>query len=289
MVVRIIHGRPWFAVYNNGEGGDGGGGDGSGGNGDGSGGAGGGAGGAGAGAGAGGKPDPTKEKRFTQEDLNRFLADDRRKHQQQVQKTVAELEELRKAKGLSDQERDALSARIEEMNNSLLTKEEQAKRELEKRDKEYKTALESRTKESDSWKGLYSQELTTNQILRSAEKHGAVNSEQIMELLLPKTRLTEVLGEDGKPTGRYEPKIKFRDEKDGKPVELDLTIEECVKRMKELPERFGNLFKSGTQGGLGGTGSAGSGGGGGTNSTIPPKDPDAYRAWRKKQGIGRSK
>lgn len=229
-------------------------------------------------------------KKFSQEEVNRLLQEDRKKHEKRVQEVVTQLEETKKAKGLSEQEKSELQTRIDEMKSSLLTSEERAKQELKKKDAEYKTQLEQTSKEKEAWRTLFSDEATTNQILRATAKHKALSDEQIGAFLLPKTRLVEVLDDDGKSTGKWTPKVKFPDEKDGKPIELDLTIDEAVKRMKDLPERFGNLFDGGTSGGLGGlNGKGGSGGGGGSlDSETPPKDPVQYRVWRKKR-LGRAK
>lgn len=233
-----------------------------------------------------GDPPKPPPKTFTQQEVDSFLAADRKKHETKVQDAVKQLEEMKRIKGLSDQERANLQAKIDEMNSSLLTKEEQSKREMEKKDKEYKTALESRTKESDQWRGMYAEESTRNQIIFAATEHEAVSVEQVQDLLMPKTRIVEILDSEGKPTGRYIPKVKMHDkDKEGKTIELDLTVSEAIKRMKDNPERFGNLFKSGVQGGLGG-GRGGAAGGGG-ESGEPPTDPEAYREWRKKHKIGR--
>lgn len=242
-----------------------------------------GAGDGGAGAGGTGTGGADNEKKFSQNDLNRFLADDRRKHEKRVSDTVSQLEALQKAKGLSDQERGQLQTQIDELKSSLLTKEEQAHKEkerLERTHKETTTKLES---DRDMWKLNFTREAISNAIITASSRHKAISAEQVQAILVPNTRITEVLGDDGKPTGQFVPKVKFADkDKDGKAIELDLTIEESVKRMKELPERFGNLFESDSTGGLGGLG--GSRRVGATDSTTPPTDPARYREWRKKTG-----
>ena len=91
--------------------------------------------------------------------------------------------------------------------------------------------------------------------------------------------------EDGKPTGDYEPRVAFPDkDKDNKPLTLDLTVAEAVKRMKEL-EKYGNLFEGGKKSGLGGTGSQTKG----SNvdiSEVAKKDPAKYRELRKLRETG---
>jgi hypothetical protein len=237
--------------------------------------------------GAGGAEDD--KPKFTQKQLNKILADDRRKHEDRVNQAVKQLEEAKKAKGMSEQDRSRLQEQIEEMKNSLLTKEEQAKKEREKQKKEYEKSLEGVSVEKEFWRGSYAEEVTRNQILGAAIEFDAVRAEQLEELLIPKTRLVEVMDEAGSPLTprKFTPKIKFKtkNEKDEE-IELDLTIKEAVKRMKDEPERFGNLFKSGVVGGLGGNGSAGSGG---ISGDRPPTDPSLYRQWRKQRGISSRK
>ncbi len=93
------------------------------------------------------------------------------------------------------------------------------------------------------------------------------------------TRLVEDLDAEGRSTGEFIPKVKFNDtDAEGKPITLDLTAKEAVKRMKELPERFGNLFKSNLSGGLGGSQSVG-------NKPLDGerlKNMDEYRKQREK-------
>lgn len=230
---------------------------------------------------------PKDEKKFTQADLNKFLAEDRKKHEKRVADTVSQLEALKKAKGLSDQEKENLQTQIDDLKNSLLTKEEQAKREKEKLEKTWATEKETLAKERDTWRFNFAAEAITNAITTASLKHKAISAEQVQAILKDHTRITEVLDANGKPTGRFMPKVKFADkDKDGNPIELDLTIEESVKRMKELPERFGNLFESDTPGGLGGSGNR-NGFGGASDANNPPTDPVQYREWRKRNLKGK--
>lgn len=243
-------------------------------------------------------PAPTPEppavkppQTFTQDQLNKFLADDRRKHQDQVKQTVVQLEELKKNVQLSEQAKTELESRIETLNSSLMTTEERSKAELAKKDKELKGVAESLSKERDNWKSSYASEVITNKILKASVDHKAVSSDQMLDLLMPKTRLVEVLDTDGKTVKGYIPKAKIKTVNDkGEEIELDLTIEETMKRLKEMPERYGNLFDGGVQGGLGGKGSTGgSGTTGGNLMDLAKQGGETYRANRQKFGLGKRK
>lgn len=217
----------------------------------------------------------------TQKHVNKLLAEERRKNEEKTKTAITQLETLKKEKGLTDAAKAQLETQIEDYKNSLLTKDEQAKKEREKLDKDFKSSLEKESTEKEFWRTEFAGESTKNQILQAARVHEAVRDEQLIDFIVPKTRLAEVLDSEGKPTGKFQPKVKFATKNDkGEAIELDLTVEETVKRMKDEPERFGNLFKSTLQGGLGTGGSAGSGN---LNSGKPPSDPAQYRVWRQNQ------
>src|SRR5438034_11110606 len=76
--------------------------------------------------GTGGTPPP---KTFTQDEVNSFLAEDRRKHKVQTEKLINDLEGLKTSRGLSEKEKNELQTRIEELNQQVMTKEQLAEKE----------------------------------------------------------------------------------------------------------------------------------------------------------------
>lgn len=221
---------------------------------------------------------PPVKKVFTQDEVNSILNKDKQKHQEQVKKAIGEVEALKSKAKLTQEERDELDKRLQQMNQELLTKEELAKQEKERIKRTLEGQVKQTAEERDAWKNRY----TTAQIKRSitdaAVVSGAYNPSQIVALLHGNTRLVEKLGEDGQPTGEYAPKIRFDDvDKDGKPVSLDLSPEEAVKRMKEKDEYL-NLFKGE---GVGGIGASNQPAGKKTDARILAKDPAKYREARK--------
>jgi len=271
--------KVWYAVYEGdgdgsgaGDGGDGDGGTGDGG-GDGSGGTGGGSGGDGGGSGGG------TNKNFSQEDLNRFLANEKRKWKQQQQKAIDELEALRAKANLTEEERQQYDDRIEQMKNELLTKEQLTQKEREKAEKAYKKELEKLTGERDNWKGRFTEATITRAITDAAVSNDAFVPGQIVAIVRPATQLAEELDAEGKPTGHLVPIVELKDkDKDGKPVTLKLSPKDAVKRMKEMDEYL-NLFKGEGTGGLGGMNRGGSAKQ--TDLKNLAKDPAAYRKARK--------
>jgi hypothetical protein len=279
MMFDVENRKIWYAVYEgDGDGGGDGGGAGDGGTGDGGSGTGSGDGTGGSGGGSG-PGDGGKSKQFSQDDVNRFLASEKRKWKDQQQKAIDELEALRAKANLTDEERQQYDDRIEQMKNELLTKEQLTQKEREKAEKAYKKELEKLTGERDNWKGRFTEATITRAITDAAVSNDAYVPGQIVAIVRPATQLAEELDGEGKPTGNLVPIVELRDkDKDGKPVTLKLSPKDAVKRMKEMDEYL-NLFKGEGTGGLGGMNRGGSAKQ--TDLKNLAKDPAAYRKARK--------
>ena len=118
--------------------------------------------------------------------------------------------------------------------------------------------------------------------LLDAAGSDAFNPSLIVDLLRPITDLKEEAGEDGTPTGKLVPMVNFNDidEKTGEPIKTLRTPAEAVKRMKELPEQYGGLFKSNVVSGVGAGSAEGSVGKSGPVD-INKLTPEQYRKLRK--------
>ncbi len=224
-----------------------------------------------------------KEKTFTQEDVNTYLAKEKRKTQDVQKQLATQLQEQKKNAQLSNEEKEELAKQIEDLQGKYMTVEERNRQTSEKASKKHKQELDDTIKARDSWKTRYTQSTIQSAIAQAAVTNKAVAVDQISAMLRPAAKLTEKLDEQGKPTGTFEPRVDFQDiDKDEKPIMLDLSIDEAVKRMSELPQ-YGNLFQGNKSGGLGGSG--------GTNLKtgkidlikIAREDPARYRELRKKQ------
>jgi hypothetical protein len=234
----------------------------------------------GAGAGSGGSAGNTKQ--FTQEDVNKFLAADRRKHQEKIQNAMDELEALKTKATLTDEERTALEGRIETFKRELMTKEELAKKDREKLEKQYKDDQLKLSTERDNWKNRYVESTIVRAITDAAVLTKAFVPEQIVAIVRPMTRLVEELDSEGKPTGNLIPKVTLSDvDKTGKSVTLELSTAEAVKRMREM-DRYLNLFQSEGVGGVGGITRKP---GGVVDLRELAKDPVKYREARQKGAI----
>lgn len=222
-------------------------------------------------------------KAFTQEDVNKLLAEDRRKHTDTNKKLVGEIEALRGRSTLTETEKGELESRVSELSKTLLTKEELAKDLLDKTNKRYKQEQDTIVAERDSWKTRYTEKTINNSIISEASTANAVNAKQLVAILRPNTRLVEVL-EEGKPTGDFDTVVDYQSKDDkGKPVKLVLPVGEAIKKMKEDSE-YMNLFRGEGTGGVGGINRGGGSGAKGDLASVA-RDAATYREMRKKTSL----
>ena len=219
-------------------------------------------------------PPADPPKSFTQEQLNKILAEEKRKHQTNNKAILEEIDALKTRSNLNADEREALDTRVTELNRQLLTKEELAAEDKKKLNDEHKTEIERLTGERNDWENRYTESTVMRSITDAAVVNNAYNPEQVVAILRPLTQLAEDVDAEGKPTGSLISKVLFPDvDKDGKRVTLDLTPTEAVKRMSEM-DKYMNLFKSDGTGGLGGTTQPG---GKPLDIAELAKNPEAYR------------
>ncbi len=195
-------------------------------------------------------------KTFTQEQVNELMARDRRKNQEAQKRIVGQLEEYQKIAKLTADEKEMLEKQIDELRQQTMSAEELAKQAAEKATKEHATVISKLESEKEQWRTRHDNLVIESAITRASAQHGAVDPDQILAILRTKQlKMVEVLGEDGKPSGVSVPRVKLSDvNKEGKPIELDLTVEDAIKRMKDL-DKYANLFKNNKVGGMGNSGS----------------------------------
>lgn len=223
-------------------------------------------------------PNPATPKTYTEQQfnelLNRKVAEDRRKTEERTKQLVQELNTLRESTNLTQQQKEDLQRRTEELESTYRTAEEQKKMEIGRLEEKFNTETTKLKKDRDTWETRHNDLLTSVDINRAAQKYGAFDPDQIEAILRPWTKVTET-------NGVYTPKVKFPAlDREGKPVVLDLTIAEAVKAMVEWPDKYGNLFKSTANKGLG------SGTNGSSNGNIrldlESMSPQQYKENREK-------
>ena len=198
---------------------------------------------------------------FTQDDINKFLANDRRKHTEKYQALENSYKKLLEQKDLAAGDRRNLQEELENLQKTFRTKEQQAEYEKKQIEAKYKTDLERQTEAAKTWESKYKQNMLESSLRDAASKGDAYNDDQITSILRPITKIVEVTDEAGNPTGNFKPVIDFPDvdEKTGEKIITGRTPEEAVQRMKELPHIYGNLFRANLNGGIGGNTDATSG------------------------------
>ncbi len=203
------------------------------------------------GSGSGGNT-KIEEGMVAQEKVNAMMATEKRKYQQNQQNLMAEITALKAKSQLTATERTDLDQRVELLKEELLTKEQISSRNADKAKVAHEESLNLMTSDRDSWKKLFTESTIENALTGAASKEDAFNTQQIVAILGPHTKLEPVLGDDDQPTGMLAPIVRLQDtDKEGKPITLSLSPVEAVKGLKEKPEYL-NLFRGEGVGGLGG-------------------------------------
>jgi hypothetical protein len=222
------------------------------------------------------------EKHGLQDELNGMMSANRKKLTLRNTELVTQLQTLGEQSKMSTQAREELEERIEELQTQFMSKEELAKREADKSATAHATEIEKLTGEATAWQSRFASSTTQRSLLDAAVEGEAVQPSQIVLMLGQTTQLVEETDSVGHGTGQYRTIVKFNDhDSEGNPITLDLVPSEAIKRMKELPALYGNLFKGNNNGGVGESNNAD--GGAMTQPKLMEllKDPVAYRKWRK--------
>lgn len=190
-------------------------------------------------------------KLFTQDDLNKFLAEDRRKHQQKIEKLETDLQGALQNAQLTAEERSSLESSLSDLRKQFRSKEQEAEEQKRKIENEFQDRVKRLEQEKSEWQKRYTESTIQRALTDAANKHGAYNTDQIISQLWNSTRMVEIVGDDGKPTGVSEPMVDlFEINPDsGERVTTQRTPEDALKRMSELPQ-YANLFKSNVASGL---------------------------------------
>lgn len=240
-----------------------------------------------------GDGDGNEPKTYTQEEFDAHMAGLRRKYEsreeqlKKAQKDLAgQLEKQKQMKGLSQEERQALQDRIDELESQFLSEKEKAERAAKQERDQFTGQIETLTGDRDNWRVQYQREVVRNGIRGAAAEHKAFDrsGDQIAAILGPMVEFKDVLDDEDQPTGQVKPVVRFPDvdSKTKEPLTLEYTIDEAVKRMTEL-DKFANLFEDTMRGGLGGSKNGGKPSGKIDVAKLARENPAEYRRLRKEQ------
>jgi len=222
-------------------------------------------------------------KDFSQDDLNRFLADDRRKHQDRYTKLEMSFKGILEDKNLQKEQRAKLEGELADLQKAHRTKDQQAEYERKQERERFKSELEVTQDAAVKWENLYKSSIVDRSLQDAAVSAEAFNPGQIVGLLRPLTKMQKEQDLEGNGTGAYTPLIDFPDidETTGEHVISLRTPEQAVQRMKELPELHGNLFRPNVVSGVG-SGSATGGVQSGDGGRVDPTklSDEQYRKMR---------
>ena len=203
---------------------------------------------------------------FTQDEVNAFLAEDRRKHKEKIEQLEGVYKDALANQNLSAEQRQQLEHKLEDLQKTFRSKEQQLEYDKKQLEDKYSKEVSELKAKTAKLEQKYKDTLIDRSLQDAAAAHDAFSVSQIVSLLRPMTVMVEKTDDQGNITGDPEPQVDLTDieEKTGKPIITRRVPADAVKRMKELPTLFGNLFKSNVVGGVGAgtaTGGASSGSG----------------------------
>lgn len=226
-----------------------------------------------------------KEKAFNQEDVNKFLADDRRKHSDKYKKLEGSYKNMLADKNLATEQRAKLEGELQDLQKSFRTKEQQASYDLKQEREKLTTEINGYKESATKWETMYKDSVIQRSLQDAAISAEAFNPTQITGLLRADTTMRPATDDDGNEIdNQMVPMIDFSDvdEKTGDRITTLRTPEQAVQRMKELPELYGNLFRANVVSGIGaGAATGGVTSGEGGRVDVSKLTPDQYRRMRK--------
>ena len=210
------------------------------------------------------EPKPAAEKTFNQTQVNDVVEKRVAKMKAENRQMLQKFESLQANMQTNSEGREAMETELEELRQRTLSQDEIQKREAKKAQDKYSKDLEVAQASAKTWQNDYNDLRISNEITSASagtkvlkQSYGMVES-----FLRPNTKLVELRDENGDPTGSYEGVVDFADnDDDGKPIVVQMSIPQAIKRMSDLPDKYGNLFEGQKIGGTGtnsGSGTPGS-------------------------------
>lgn len=216
----------------------------------------------------------------SQDQLNSVLKKEKEKFRAEREKLITQLEGIQNDAKTTNETKAALETQLEELRRQNMSAEERARLEKAKLEKDYTGKLAEKETEANQWRQRHNDLQTGYSITSAASVHGVVATGVpfLESYLKPRSKLVEVVDAGGKGTGQFDTKVSLTvPDKDGKPLEVEYSIGDAVKQMKDMPEQFGFLFASAAASGLGaGTGTPGK------KINVAKMTPEQYMEARKK-------
>jgi hypothetical protein len=200
---------------------------------------------------------------FNQDQVNAIVAKDRHKLVEKYQELEGMYQTALEDQNLTKETRAQLEAKLEDVQKTYLTKEETLLNEKKRVEEALSKEANKWKEDAIRWEGQFKQTLMDRTLQDAAVQHEAFNTSQMISLLRPMTKVTEKMDEHGKGTGTFDVIVDLEDinSETGAHQVTRRAPSDAVKRMKELREVYGNLFKPNVVSGIGGGTAPGNSGG----------------------------
>ena len=208
---------------------------------------------------------PADEPKLTQAQVDQIVQKRTEQARRSQRATLEQLEEIQKTSKMTEEQNEKLEEQIQSLRKQTLSAEEIAKRERKKADDEYQSKLTDAQKNAQTWEQRHNSLKVNHEISLAAQKHGVLGAAvPMLESFLSSKVTVEPKKNDNEEISGFTTVVQFDDlSADGEPIQTSLSVDETVKRMKELPDQYGHLFAATTSGGLGGSNGQGGGSHGG--------------------------
>jgi len=192
------------------------------------------------------------------------------------------LETLEKEAGEGSQAK----AELEKLRLDAMSAEDRAQANAKKVIEEHEKARKIAVEESSSWKQRFEKSTIKNDIMSSFGDAKLCNASQVAMLfeMEGQAKISEVVDEDGKPTGSFETRVTLMlEDKEGKPEKVEGTAQELFKRWIQL-ERNSHHVLNTMPAGSGSKGGGGNMGGRLSTEAIMAMNPAARIQLSREQG-----
>lgn len=242
-----------------------------------------------------GEGDKGSNKTYTQAEFDQAIEKRNKKDKDKNVALTTQLKQLQSSSNLTTSEKEGLATRIEELETSMLTKDEQTAREKQQADQKHDKELKSSNSERDLWQGRFTDALIDQSLADAAVVHNAESPEQIRMMFRGAVSLDQDKDDNGKPMDSFTPRLKFmgsNPDDTEKVMPFDLPVAEAIAKIR-ADGLNKNLFKHGSTEGTGQQAS-GAGGKGGDPSKMPmledfggstEKYGVVFAKWRKKHNL----
>lgn len=186
-----------------------------------------------------------KERKATEDKL-------RKEHDARLSSVKQELEGLKERSDLTEQEREELKGRLEQILGEKKTVEQKLTDRLTEMEKAHKGQLDKEQGNTKKYQELFREHLFQAAVSKATIDNGGLNPDVFEALLKDSYEITEILDGEGAGTGKFRPVVKKAVEKDGKITVVTLSVDEAIKAYAD-DEKYFNLFAAEGAGGAGAT------------------------------------